>query len=491
MQLTIPDFIVIGFSLAGIAVYGAMRGGRQSSARDYFLSESAVPWWAVCIAIVATETSALTFLSLPGLAYVSDMSFLQLAVGYIIGRVAVAVFILPGYFSGKLETAYSYLESRFGNRTRRSASVAFLGTRLLADGVRLYATAIPLALFIRGSGLMGGGETAVYIVSIIVIAALTMFYVYLGGVRAVIWADVIQFGIYLLGAAFSLVLVFELLGDQALPGLSRAWEAGKFRFLVSPAVEGLFTQPYNALAGVIGGMFLSMASHGTDHLIIQRVLTTNNLNASRRAMALSGVVVFVQFAMFLFLGVMLWLYYGGETQSSNEVFSRFILEELPQGLRGLIVSGILAAAMSTLSGSISALSASTMMDLVAPLRRSPMDEASALRTSRRISIAWCLALVASAGVFIGTPDTVVELALSIASFTYGGLLGLYLVGRFMKRTGEAPALTGFFTAIAGMIIVILFSEIAWTWYVPVGSAICMLTSGVVGLVVDGRQGDRQ
>lgn len=482
MSFSTLDVIIIFAYLAGIAAFGILSGGKQKSTKDYFLSESAVPWWAVCIAIVATETSALTFLSLPGLAYATNFNFLQLSFGYIIGRIVVAFVFLPRYIDGNLSTAYELLGNRFGMLARRSASIVFMGTRLVADGVRLYTTAIPLALLVTGFGLLPGfGNTEIYLIALILLSSLTLVYVFLGGVRAVIWTDVAQLFIYILGALLTCMFLwkdfsgsFAMLYDDTV-GLGKM-EVLNWGFDLTFAE--FFSKPYTLFASLIGGMFLSMASHGTDQIIVQRVLATKGVRKAQAAMIMSGVIVFFQFLLFLIVGSLLYLFYIGKTIPSNEVFAKFIIEEMPTGLSGLIIAGILAAAMSTLSGSISALSSSTMMDIYLPLRKSAISDADALRLSRRFSIAWCVVLVIVATFFIQTPQTVVELALSIASFTYGGLLGIFLLGVLFTRVRQRSAIAGFIAGIVGMTAIILFTPIAWTWYTLIGSLLTI----IVGLL---------
>jgi len=461
--------------LIGIALFGILSGGKQKSSKDYFLSEASVPWLAVCFSIVATETSALTFLSIPGIAYLGNFNFLQVAFGYIIGRVLVAWLILPRYFEGELETAYTFLERRFSTRMRKVASITFMGTRTFADGVRLYTTAIPLALLLQGYDVLpAGSDTEFYIISISVLSALTLVYVFFGGVRAVIWTDVAQLFLYIAGAVISIWVLWDALphvfdsiaSSDALREKIRVLNVGSF-----DNSFGFFSQPYTLAASVLGGMFLSMASHGTDHLIIQRVLATNNLQKAKRAMVLSGIIVLGQFLLFLFVGTLLFMFYGGAELSANEVFAKFILEQLPSGLSGLIFAGILAAAMSTLSGSISALSSATMLDIFFPFQKVRRSEATLLRWSRVVSVAWCTVLVFVAMLFIQTPKTVVELALSIASYTYGGLLGAFLLGILFKNVKERAAITGFVCGLIGMAVVILFTSIAWTWYTLIGASI--------------------
>ncbi len=471
MGFTAIDAIIVLVYLAGTALFGVLMGGRQTSARDYFLSERPIPWWAICLTIVATETSALTFLSLPGMAWAGSMVFLQLALGYILGRILVAIFFIPRYFEGSLETAYALLGQRFGNAVRRSSSAVFMLTRLFADGVRLYTTAIPLALLLRGFDVLPAGhESTVYLLSMAVLTVLTLVYVFAGGIRAVIWTDVLQWVVYVLGAVVSLYVLADMLPMPLGQALTQAVDAGKFDVFRWPGADWI-SEPYTVLSGVLGGALLSMASHGTDHLIVQRVLAAKHPTPARKAMVLSGVVVLLQFAIFLVVGVLLWAYDPVATGNPNEVFAAFILEHLPVGVRGLIVAGILAAAMSTLSSSISALGSTTMMDFILPLRRSPLTAERALTWSRRISVLWAFILLGAATVFIGTPKAVVELALSIASYTYGGLLGLFVLGVLPVRLRSRAVLIGFVAGIAGAGAAIAFTALAWTWYTLVGAAI--------------------
>ncbi|MBE0645126.1 MAG: sodium:solute symporter [Bacteroidetes bacterium] len=479
MTFSLLDGIIVLVYLGGIALFGVLIGGKQRSARDYFVSERAIPWWAICLTIVATETSALTFLSLPGVAFTGSMVFLQLAFGYILGRIAVAVFLIPRYFEGEISTAYSLLEKRFSPGVRRAASGVFMLTRLFADGVRLYTTAIPLALLIDGFGLFPGADPViVYLAAMSVLTMLTLVYVFYGGIRAVIWTDVVQWVIYILGAAISLVILFRLLPGTPYELLSGLAESGKLRviqFLPEGGLGSLLTEPYTLISGLVGGMVLSMASHGTDQLIVQRVLAAGATSPARKAMVMSGVVILFQFAAFLLVGALLSLYFQETSYTANEVFAAFILHELPQGVTGLIVAGILAAAMSTLSSSISALSSATMMDLVIPLRSAPLDDSQALRYSRAVSLFWAIVLLLTAVLFVQTPSTVVELALSIASYTYGGLLGLFFLSLLPQRIRSSAVAAGFFAGIAGNGLIILLTPLAWTWYTLTGA---LITIGV-------------
>jgi SSS family solute:Na+ symporter len=468
------DYIIIITYLAGIAVFGIISGGKQRSLKDYFLGSKVVPWWAVCFSIVAAETSTLTFISIPGLAYMTNLNFLQVTFGYLLGRIVVATIFLPAYYKGEFKTAYTYLETRFGGKTRSFASIVFLFTRTAADGVRLAATAIPLYLMININEAT----------AIIVIAAVALIYTYTGGVKGIIWADVIQMFIYLGGAILAGIYLLNILPEGWNSVISAASAGNKLQILnfgFNNGIAGFFSQPYTLIGGIIGGAFLSMASHGTDQLIVQRLLTTKELKESKKAVIGSGIIIIIQFGIFLLVGVMLYAYYGTMDftrigiSKPDEVFPKFIISVLPPGATGIIISGLLAAALSTLAGSISSLSSSTMMDLYIPFFGKSNDEKKQLQISRIFTIIWTVLLTFSAFFFMASPRPVVEIALSIASFTYGGLLGTFLIGIFIKKASQEDALAGFVAGIFIMITVISLKLVAWTWFTLLGVAAAFLT----------------
>jgi solute:Na+ symporter, SSS family len=461
------DYIIIAVYLICVAAFGILSGGKQKTVKDYFLGSKNVPWWAVCFSIVAAETSTLTFISIPGLAYLTNLNFLQVTFGYLLGRIAVAFIFLPAYSKGELKTAYSFLENRFGGKTRTFASIIFLFTRTAADGVRLFATAIPLKLLLDIE----------YPVAIIIIAAVALVYTYTGGLKGVIWVDVIQMFVYLGGAVIAGIFLLNLLPQGWTTVLNSAASADKFNIFNSGfenGIAGFFSQPYTLLGGIIGGAFLSMASHGTDQLIVQRLLATPDLKSSRKAIIGSGIIIIIQFAVFLLLGVMLYAYYGVLDIKSDEIFPMFIIEVLPPGVTGLIIAGLFAAAMSTLAGSMSSLSSSTMADIYTPFFGKNKDESNQLKISRIFTVLWAVLLCFSAILFMGSPQAVVELALSIASFTYGGLLGTFLLGILVKKAKQEDALAGFTAGIFIMISVISLKLVAWTWFTFAGVAATLL-----------------
>ncbi|MGB2959883.1 MAG: sodium:solute symporter, partial [Bacteroidota bacterium] len=459
-MFTTLDYVIVVVYLVGIALFGILRGGKQRSAQEYFLGKERIPWWIVCFAIVAAETSTLTFISIPGLAYLTNLTFLQVTFGYLLGRILVSYLFLPAYYKGELSTAYAFLESRFGAKTRRFSSVVFLFTRIAADGVRLFATAIPLKFVLDVE----------YPVAILILALVALSYTYLGGVRGVIWVDAIQMLVYVGGALIAAVALIARADGGWAEITQLAVDAGKFQIFNLDFTE-FWQTPYTLVAGVVGGALLSMASHGTDQLIVQRLLTTRSLREGRKALIGSGVLIVFQFALFLVVGLLLYGYYLGQSpaelglQRSDEIFPMFIVEALPPGVSGFIIAGLFAAALSTLAGSMSAMSSSTVLDLYRPLRGGEVDKAKELRISRGITIIWAACLAGSAIFFMNTTQTVVELALSIASFTYGGLLGTFLLGVLFKKPSQEDALAGFVGGIFIMIVVISLNLVAWTWFI--------------------------
>jgi SSS family transporter len=441
----------------------------------------------VLLSIVATETSALTVISVPGIGARGDLTFLQLTFGYLVGRMVVAWWLLPGYFAGDQETAYQRLESRFGPGTRRLLSAVFMLTRFLGDGVRIFAGAIPLAL------LTGWSVPT----AIVAMGLVTLVYTWFGGLKAVVWADVVQLAVYVSGGLVALFIAARLAGGFG-PALSLAGDAGKLRLIVADLD---FTATYTLLGGLIGGAMLSMASHGTDHLIVQRLLATRSLADAQRALIGSGFVVILQFLLFLMLGVMIWAaQLAPEGTHPDSLFPRFIVEQMPAGLAGLVVAGILAAAMSTISSSINALASSVTHDLYAGWtgRRDPTH---LYRVGRVFSAAWGLALIGAALFFYvyatGTDTPVVVLALSIASVTYGALLGTYLLASRLARVTQRDVVGAVTVTVLVMLVVVFarrlaaagglawlepVARLAWPWYVPLGTLLTLLTGAALSLL---------
>lgn len=470
------DLGVLIVYLGGVTIWGAWLGRNQKGGTDYFLGNRSLPWLAVMLSVVATETSTLTFLSIPGVAYTGSLVFLQLTLGYLLGRVLVSAVLIPAYYAGSLTTAYALLERRFGLTVRRFTSGIFMVTRLLADSVRLFATAIPLALITGWP----------YPTSIAVIGGLTLIYTYVGGIKAVVWVDALQMGLYLLGALATIVAIQAMVPGGWPSVFATAAEAGKLDVLdlsTSP------TTTYTLWAGLFGGAVFTMASHGTDQLIVQRLLTCRDLGSSQRALVGSGVVVMVQFLVFLVLGLGLWVFYGGRSfESSDEIFPLFIVEQLPPGLTGLLIAGVFAAAMSSLSSSINSLASAAAYDYWAPMVGAQDDEARLLRAGRAFSLVWAVALIVGATLFIplSRETAAVEVALGVASLVYGGLLGAFALGVLTKRPGQAAAIIGIASGIG--VVTLLRDQMAWPWYALVGSLITFVVGSVIGRFAPAHRG---
>jgi SSS family solute:Na+ symporter len=508
MGFSTIDYLIVFLYLAGVTIFGLIVSGKQRSASDYFLGGHRIPWWAVLFSVVATETSTLTFISIPAVAYGGNLTFLQITFGYILGRTVVSLFFLPRYFQGKLSTAYQFLGIRFGDSMRNITSTTFMLTRLLADGVRLFASAIPIAIILRLAGYKAS-DLSIYMVSILMISIVTFIYTFLGGIRAVVWMDVVQMGIYVGGAIIAAGIILSRL-PQGLNGLLISAEQADKLKLFYPgfglSFKDFIAQPYTFFVALIGGGVFSIASHGTDQLIVQRLLTTRNLRSSQKALIGSGFLVFLQFALFLFIGLLLFGFYSGQTASqlglatTDEIFAKFIVEELPTGLSGLIIAAILAAAMSTLSSSINSLASATTMDIYKPYWGKKNPPEKDLKISRLMTIGWGTIITASAFVFAflqlrtsGERPAVVELGLGIASYTYGGLLGAFALGILSKRLQRKNAVIGFFAGLLALLFLVrgpiqnwLPGEgltIAWPLYTLVGSSIAVIAGFLSGMLL--------
>lgn len=480
------DLLILVIYVVGCTVLGARLGAGGGGLKGYFLGESSIPGWAVMLSIVATETSTATFLSVPGVAYGADFTYLQLAFGYLVGRVIVAVVLLPSYFKGEIFTAYQVLDRRFGGATKTTASILFLITRTLGDGLRLFLAAKVLQQLYLGS-FGGRVETGWEMpLAIVTMGCVTILYTYLGGMRAVIWTDVIQFGVYITGALAALVILVGQVPGGWSQVLSEGMAAGKFR-LFDFRLD--LTRPFTFWAGVLGGMVLNTATHGADQMMVQRYLSARSQREAARALVTSGFVVLVQFALFLFIGVALWSFFrahpvaAARPLAGDEAFPYFIVRYLPSGLLGLVVAAIFSAAMSTLSSSLNSSAATTVNDLYRPLVPRA-DERQLLRVSKGLTAFWGVAQMGVAFAATRLEDNVVNNALAIASFVTGIVLGLFLLGVLTRRVGQPEALMGLLAGL-GAVSYVKFAPmlpqprfhavypfhgaLAWPWYALVGS----------------------
>ena len=458
MGLNRIDFAIIALYLAGITLFGLRFRKKQRTLRDYFLAGRDIPWWAIALSIVAAETSTLTIISIPGLAYDTNFTFLQVIMGYVVGRAVISLLLLPHYFRGDLFTAYELIERRFGRRLRSFTAGLFLLTRAAAEGVRVYAVSIVVSI------ALGTGE----VTSVAIITALTVAYTFEGGLAAVIWTDVVQTAIYVGGTLVGLVTILHLVpgGWPAIHEAAAA--AGKLQvFDFRPSLW----IPYTFWAGLIGGTFFTTASHGTDQLIVQRLLAARGQKQSATALLASGVAVFFQFALFLTVGIMLWAYYRVPSATfgrPDRIYPTFIVTRMPHGISGLLIAAILAAAMSNLSAALNSLSSSVIMDFYARLRPQA-DETTKMRLSRLATLAWALVLFGLAVIALHKVGRVVEVGLQIASVAYGALLGAFLLGVLTRRANQIGAMIGMLCGFAVELYLWLFTPVPWTWWVMIGS----------------------
>ena len=446
------DIWILVLFMGGTVAYGLWSGQRNRTTGDYFLAARELPWWATMLSVVATETSVLTFISLPGIAYRGNWFFLQLAFGYILGRVAVSYLLLPLYYSEGITSIYQYIGQRFGRQVQRVTSGIFMGTRVLADGVRFFATALLVQTLLPLSIPQ----------AVLLLGSVTLVYTLAGGIRTVVWMDTFQFVLYAGCGVLSLVFLHGLIDGGLWAGFSQVAAAGKFD-LINLRAREIFSYKvaYTFPAAVLGGGFLSFASHGVDYMMVQRILSTRSLKAARLALIGSGLLVTLQFALFMLVGSLLWVLFAGEPLEVDREFPHFIATYLPAGLKGLFLAGVLAAAMSTLSSSINSMASSTVNDW--------MKRTDDLRLSRLVSLGWGLVLMLVAMMFTATESPVVELGLQIASYTYGGLLGLFLLGRTKVDFHPAALIAGLLGA-AGAVLALKILGVAWTWYIMAATA---------------------
>ncbi len=478
MGFALADYLIVGAYLLGVVYFGIRSRKNQSSVTNYFLGGKEMSWWSVGFSIVASETSTLTFISIPGLAYKSDMHFLQVAIGYFIGRLLVSIIFIPAYYRGNLETAYDFLGKRFGQPLRKFTSTVFLITRVLASGVRLFATAIPVHII---TGLDYG-------TSIAIIGIFTLLYTYIGGLKAVVAMDVVQLFIYLSGAAASMLIILHELPNGWSDVVHFATVNGTNKFEIfnphwGSGILDFLSSPYTLVGGLLGGTFLTMASHGTDQLLVQRLLGCKTSWDSQRALMLDAAIIVVQFAFFLLLGLCLFAFYSGVPfaelglKSSDEIFPKFIIEHLPTGIAGLVIASVLASAMGTLSSSISSLASSTYLDLFKlSSKGKSMNPQQEIGWSKIFTLIWGIILIGGAMLFTDTKNPVVEIGLKIASVTYGGLLGTFFLGLLFKRTEQLHACIGFIAGLITMALVLQFTNIDFTWHTLIGC----LTTLIVG-----------
>jgi len=528
------DLVIIFGYLVGITAFGIWFAGRQETTEDYFVGDRSVPWWAIAASIVATETSTITFISVPGVAFArgGNFQFLQLVFGYMLGRIVISLLFIPSYFRGELLTVYQLLERRFGGRIKMLAAALFVVMRNIADGIRLLLTAIVLAAVYVSFQSQSDASTVTTatVASIVLLGVVMIVFTYYGGMEAVIWVEVVQLGIYLAGALAAAVVIagatpggFDgaiAVGKQFAKfdvvdfGIRQTAYAFTFPFTDSALRFSLpidLTKSYTLLAGLVGGCFLTMSTHGTDQYLVQRYLCTDRPRRAAAALLSSGAVVLAQFIGFLFIGVLLFAFYGPHASpvytnfaaacaqvnpteaagrclsdsafaqaasatfpfaGGDRVFPDFITKHMPSGLSGLVVAAIFAAALSS---SLNSIAATAVNDLYKPFRPKRTDK-HYLRVSQWLTLAWGIVQVAVAIFAMKYQSSALDKALSVASLINGPVLGVFLVGTFLRRVSEPPALIGMVTSLVLMLYVRFWTPLAWTWYVLLGSLITFLVA---------------
>jgi SSS family solute:Na+ symporter len=470
------DLTVIVLYLIAITWFGARFRKSQRTLKDYFLGGHTAPWWAISLSIVSAETSTLTVIGTPALSFSGNFGFLQVVFGYLLARMVISTLFLPAYFRGEMYTAYELMRRRFGERIRKLTAGTFLILRALAEGVRVFAISIVISI------VLGTGEIA----SIAVIVCLTLFYTFEGGLTAVIWTDVVQMFLYVGGAFLSFfVILHQIPGGwthvSELASAAHKFQVFDFRFSFTPEY---FARSYNFWAGVLGGCFLTTASHGTEQLMVQRLLAARNEGESRAALFSSWFVILMQFTLFLFIGVLLYVHYSDLGLAAPAVkdglYPAFIWNNLPPGVAGLVIAAILAAGMSNLSAALNALASTTIMDFYKPFAsaRTPgLPEAHFLKLARLATIAWGAVLFAI-GLVARNWGSVLEAGLTIASILYGSLLGVFLLGLLTRRVREPAAMIAMVAGLLTMICVKTLTHIAFTWYVVIGTTVTFATGWI-------------
>lgn len=495
MGLNALDLAIIAAYLAGITIFGLHFRKQKRTLKDYFLADKNIPWWAISLSIVAAETSTLTIISIPGLAYDTNFCFLQLVIGYLVGRVIISFLLIPHYFRGELFTAYQLIERRFGQRLRSLTAGLFLITRAAAEGVRVYAVAIIVGIALS-SFLSGLSDFHRDVAAIGIVTLLTLIYTFEGGMAAVIWTDVVQMGIYVGGTIVGFFTVLHLVPGGWTTIHQIAGTAGKFR-IFDFSLD--FYKTYTFWAGLIGGAFLTTASHGTDQLIVQRLLAARTQKQSQIALISSGVAVFFQFTLFLLVGAMLYAFYhlfppAVAFVKTDRIFPTYIVTQMPHGISGLLIAAILAAAMSNLSAALNSLSSTTVIDFYTRLNPDSSENRRVF-LSRVATVIWGIVLFGLA-ILSRSGGRVVEMGLSIASVAsvaYGALLGVFLLGVLTKRASESGAMVGMLCGFAANVwiwkgrefvtyvqaqsgipfhVLAPSHDIPFTWYVAIG---CLIT----------------
>jgi len=487
------DLIIIVLYLGGILIAGGWFSRRQQTTKQYFLAGKTMPWWAIGASIVATETSTVSFISVPGISYSrgGNFTFLQLVLGYMVGRIIISIFFIPSYFRGQLVTVYELLQKRFGASVKAIAASLFIVMRTIADGVRLLLTAFVLAAVCRVF-LPTIELNSVVIFSIVLIGAIMIIFTFFGGMEAVVWIEVVQLGIYVAGAIAAAIVLSQNIPGGFGAAIELGQQAGKFQ-LFDFAFD--LTKTYVFWAGLIGGCFLTMGTHGTDQYMVQRYLCTNKPKAAASALLFSGVVVLMQFVGFLLIGVLLFAFYRPDQlgdyatgvaaapfTAPDQVFPDFITNHLPPGIAGLVVAAIFAAAMSS---SLNSIAATAVADLYSPIVPGREDR-HYLNVSRLLTVIAGIAQIFVALILRAQARSALDQALSVASLINGPILGVFLLST-TKRAGTPAALAGMTAGLLAVLYLRFGTTVAWPWYTVVGSMTTLLIGSIAAMFTQREQ----
>ncbi len=511
------DWIVILAYLGGIIALGVWFGKDQQNTRDYFLGSKTIPWWGIGLSIVAAETSALTIIGVPAMAYGGNIAFIQMIIGYVIARIILAVVLVPHYLKGEIYSPYQLFADKFGSGARQTAGGFFLISETLAAGVRVYVASIPVKLML-GDKLLGFGTGDPILGAILWFVVLSLIYTYIGGVKAVIWTDAVQFGLFLLGGIFALIYIPTLIEGGAGAVFKQAAVAGKLHWLNAVPPEGvswtkfLLGSPFNIWMGVIGGTVLVMSTHGAEQLIVQRVLACKTVRDGRKALALSAVLVFPLFLIFLLVGAMLFVFYQGHPfqiplpeskpgmKANDFIFPIFMVTEVPHVLKGFLIVAILSAAMSSVSSALTSLASVSTMDFVKHLLPNRSD-LFFLRFSKVSTIFWALALVVVA-YLSRRVEFVLNAAFQLRGLTGGALLGGLILAVFWKRGRGTPVVGGMLFSLVCMTLIQLLPNLAWSkeawmryvgveifwpWFTLIGTVITLVAALALRAITPGRE----
>ena len=490
------DWLVILLYLGGIIWLGARFGRDQHTTRDYFLGSRDIPWWGIGFSIVAAETSAVTIIGVPAMAFGGDLAFLQMIVGYVIARVILAVVMVPHYFKGEIYSPYELFQNAFGVPARQTAAVFFLLSETLAAGVRVYVASIPVKLML-GDRVLGWGTGDPILGAILLFIGLSLLYTCVGGVKAVIWTDAVQFGLFLAGGLFTLAYIPSFFPGGVGEVLREAGAAGKLHWLNTGFQLGA---PINIWMGILGGTVMVMSSHGAEQLIVQRVLACRDVADGRKALTLSAVVIFPLFLIFLLAGAMLWVFYqhhgfqiplptprpGSGIKANDFVFPIFMMTEVPHVLRGCLIVAILAAAMSSVSSALTSLASVSTMDLAKAWLGGRGGERFYLRLSQGSTAGWAVVLVLVA-YWSRRVEFVLNAAFSLRGLTSGALLGGLLLAVFWRRGRARPVLCGMVVSLLVMTAVQVLPQyfpkrvppVFWPWYALLGTTVTLVVATLV------------